>query len=116
MGIIEEELELALGKGNILSILRNDVSAVIDECKLIGSKAVIKGDLVINALYCTTEGNAEVYENKIDTSENEKENAQIALNECLTEIREGKYFPINKNVEDYIKKLDTAPSLIQSLI
>ena len=63
--VIEEELELALGKGNILSILRNDVSAVIDECKLIGSKAVIKGDLVINALYCTTEGNAEVYENKI---------------------------------------------------
>lgn len=63
--VIEEELELALGKGNILSVLRNDVSAVIDECKLIGSKAVITGDLLINALYCTAEGNAEVYENKI---------------------------------------------------
>ncbi len=63
--IIEEELELALGKGNIISILRNDVTPVIDECKLIGSKAVVAGDVMINALYCTAEGNAEIYENKI---------------------------------------------------
>lgn len=63
--VIEEELELSNGKGAIMSVLRCDASTVIDECKLIGSKAVVSGDLIINALYCTEDGNAEVFDSKI---------------------------------------------------
>lgn len=63
--VIEEDLELSNGSSSILSVLRSDARTVIDECKLIGNKAVVSGDLIINALYCTDEGNAEIYENKI---------------------------------------------------
>lgn len=63
--VIEEELEISRGSGAVRTVLRNDVRTIVDECELIGNKAVIKGDIVINALYSTEEGNMELYENRI---------------------------------------------------
>ncbi len=63
--VIEEDLELSRGSGAIRSVLRSDARAITEQCKLIGSKAVVKGDIMINALYCTDEGNVEKYENRI---------------------------------------------------
>lgn len=63
--VIEEDLELSRSSGAIKSILRSDTRAMVEQCKLIGSKAVVKGDIAINALYCTEEGNVEKYENRI---------------------------------------------------
>ncbi len=63
--MIEEELELGRGSAAVRSVLRSDARAVVDECKMVGNKAVIKGDVVVNALYCTEEGTTELYENRI---------------------------------------------------
>ncbi len=63
--VIEEDLELSRGSGNILSVLRSDVNTIIEQCKLIGKKAVIKGDITVNVLYCTEDGNVEKCENRI---------------------------------------------------
>lgn len=63
--MLEEELELGRGSAAVRSVLRSDARAVVDECKMVGQKAIIKGDVVINALYCADDGSTELYENRI---------------------------------------------------
>lgn len=54
--IIEDELELGQGQPAIRNLLRSDARAVVNECKIISNKAVIKGELMINALYIPDDG------------------------------------------------------------
>lgn len=63
--VIEEDLELTRGSGSIKSVLRSDARAIVEQCKLIGNKAVVKGDITVNALYCTDEGKVEKYESRV---------------------------------------------------
>jgi len=63
--VIEEELELSRGNSAIKSILRSEARAVVEDCKIVGNKAIVGGDIIINALYCTDDGNTELYENKV---------------------------------------------------
>jgi len=63
--VIEEDLELSHSSSAIKSIIRCDSRAVLEQCKLIGNKAVIKGDVILNALYCTVNGSVEKYESRI---------------------------------------------------
>lgn len=63
--VIEEELELGRGGSAIRSVIRSDARAVIDESKIMGGKAVIKGDIIVNALYCTEEDTVGLYENSV---------------------------------------------------
>ena len=63
--VIEEELELNNGNDCIKGVLRSDARAIIDECKIVTNKALIKGDIIVNALYCTEENTIEKYENRI---------------------------------------------------
>lgn len=63
--VLEEELELNIGNNSIKSILRSDSRAIVEDCKLVSNKAVIKGYIVINVLYCTDDERIEFYENRI---------------------------------------------------
>lgn len=49
---IEEELELGNGQPSIKHILRYDARAVKTDCKIIGGKIVVRGELKVFALYC----------------------------------------------------------------
>ena len=63
--VVEEELELSRGNTNIASVLRHEVRPIIDECKMVGNKAVVTGDLIICALYCSTDSEVCKYENRV---------------------------------------------------
>ena len=63
--IIEEELELSPSNTNISSVLRHEVRPIISECKMVGNKAVISGDLIICALYCASDNQVQKYENRV---------------------------------------------------
>lgn len=54
--IVEEELELEEDKSSIRSLLRADARALSSECKIISNKAVVKGELLVEVLYCPEEG------------------------------------------------------------
>lgn len=54
--IVEEELELDQNQPAIRSLLRCDARALSSECKIISNKAVVKGELLVEALYCPEEG------------------------------------------------------------
>lgn len=54
--MVEEELELAQGQPSIRSLLRCDARALSSECKIISNKAVVKGELLAEVLYCPEEG------------------------------------------------------------
>ena len=84
--IIEEDLELSRNSGPIKSVLRNEAQAKVDQCKLIGNKAVVKGELIINALYCTDEGKVEKYENRIPFNQIVDINLEGENCECDAEI------------------------------
>ena len=67
--LIEEELELSRGNSAINSIIRCDAKAVSEGCSLVGNKALIKGEIIINVLYCSDSGSTELYENRIPFSQ-----------------------------------------------
>lgn len=54
--IMEEELEVAQNQSSIRSLLRCDARALATECKIISNKAVVKGELLAEILYCPEEG------------------------------------------------------------
>ena len=85
--IIEEDLELSRNSGPIKTVLRNEAQAKVDQCKLIGNKAVVKGELIINALYCTDEGKVEKYENRIPFNQIVDINLEGENCECDAEIK-----------------------------
>lgn len=53
--IIEDELLISSSKPDINYILRQDALPIINECKLIGDKAVVKGSVKIDVLYCSAD-------------------------------------------------------------
>ncbi|MDO4742894.1 MAG: DUF3794 domain-containing protein [bacterium] len=68
--IIEEEIALAQAGDSYLNILRYDTIAIANDCKIVGGKAVIKGELIINALYSTeSNGGTECIKNTIPFSQ-----------------------------------------------
>ncbi len=67
--LIEEELELSRGNSAINSIIRCDAKAFSTDCTLLGSKAMVKGEILINVLYCNDLGVTELYENRIPFSQ-----------------------------------------------
>lgn len=56
--VIEEDVELGQGQPPIESLLRYDANACIRESKIINDKIIVKGDLIISALYCSEDGNS----------------------------------------------------------
>ncbi len=85
--VIEEDLELSRSSGAIKSILRSEARAIVEQCKLIGNKAVVKGDITINALYCTDEGAVEKYENRIPFNQILDLNVEGDECECDAELK-----------------------------
>ena len=68
--ILNDEIELSQGKQSIRSLLRTDARAVASECKIISNKIIVKGELLLSALYCGEEnGEAEVLESAIPLSQ-----------------------------------------------
>ena len=51
-----ETLELSYGKAPIQSIVRSRGGVTLSECRPSGGKAVVKGELTVRLLYCTTAG------------------------------------------------------------
>ena len=85
--VIEEDLDLSRSSGSIKSVIRSDTRAVVEQCKLIGNKAVVKGELTVNALYCTDEGKVEKYENRIPFNQIVDMNIEGDDCECVAEIK-----------------------------
>lgn len=54
--IIEEETEIGAGAKDVNCIIRYDGTATVKESKLLAGKAVVKGELGINLLYCNDDG------------------------------------------------------------
>ncbi len=50
--MIEEELKIAESKSPIRNIIRNNVTAVVKETKVISGKVMVKGECRISILYC----------------------------------------------------------------
>lgn len=50
--IIEDEIRIGQGQPSIKSLLRYDARACIKETKVIDGKAVVKGEITVNLLYC----------------------------------------------------------------
>jgi len=68
--IVEDEIELGQGKPSIRSLIRCDARAVINETKIISNKAIIKGELMVSALYCPdTDGRPQLLESTIPFSQ-----------------------------------------------
>ncbi len=85
--VIEEDLELSKSTTTIKSILRSDFRAVLEQCKLIGNKAVVKGDILLNALYCTVQGTVEKYESRIPFNQIVDINIEGIDCECDAELK-----------------------------
>lgn len=54
--VLEEEIDLSDDQPSIRSVLRADGRVVSAECKVISNKAVVKGEMMLNALYCPDDG------------------------------------------------------------
>lgn len=55
--ILEEDIRIGQGKPAVKSILRYDTSVSVKDTKVINGKAVVKGDMTVNILYCAEETN-----------------------------------------------------------
>ena len=68
--IIEEEIDLGQGKPAINSIIRKKACAVINECKIISNKAVVKGDMMLKILYAPSpDGRPQCFETTLPFSQ-----------------------------------------------
>ncbi len=85
--VIEEDLELSRSSSNIKSILKSDARAILEQCKIIGSKAVVKGDITINALYCTEDNAVEKFENRVPFNQIVDLNIEGEDCKCDAELR-----------------------------
>lgn len=57
---LEDEISVGANKQSISKILRRSARVLINECKIISNKVVVKGEIKIEILYCTTEGSRPV--------------------------------------------------------
>lgn len=55
---IKEELELAYGKPPISELLDSSATAVLTDYKLIANKVILKGEILLHTLYCTSDAAA----------------------------------------------------------
>ena len=53
--LIEEEIKTGEGQPSIKNILRFDANSCVKETKIVKDKAVVKGELTVNILYCSEE-------------------------------------------------------------
>lgn len=51
--IIEEEIKIGDGQPTIKNILRFDANSTVKETKIVKDKAVVKGEVAVNILYCS---------------------------------------------------------------
>lgn len=51
--MMEEEIEIGQAQPPVRALLRYDTSVMIRECKLLNEKAIVKGEIVLNAVYNT---------------------------------------------------------------
>lgn len=63
--VFEEDLELDRNDTLIKSVFRKSVYGVIEECKMLGSKAAVKGDLIVKILYTDENDKFITYDGKI---------------------------------------------------
>lgn len=54
---IEDEIQISQNAPAIEKVIRNSATATITECKFISGKAVVKGDVKLEILYCPTQSN-----------------------------------------------------------
>ncbi len=62
---LEDEIGIGTNQNSISKILRSHATAVINECKIITNKIVVKGQLNISILYCTVQSSRPVLVNHI---------------------------------------------------
>ncbi len=53
--VIDEEITLPQSLPAAHHIIRNDATATVTDCKVITNKVIVKGNLCVSMLYCTTE-------------------------------------------------------------
>lgn len=53
--ILEEEIMLGAGQPEIKYVLRQNAVAMVSECKIISDKAVVKGNVKVEIIYCSVE-------------------------------------------------------------
>lgn len=51
--MLEEEIEIGQAQLSVRMLLRYDTSVIIRECKLLNEKAIVKGEIILNAVYNT---------------------------------------------------------------
>lgn len=67
--ILEDEIEIGQGQPDILSLVKYECCPVLKECRLMGGKAVIKGEMQISMLYTCEKGNLHTLKNTIPFSQ-----------------------------------------------
>ena len=92
--ILDEEIELSGGQGDIRSLIRYDASAAITDCKLLQNKASVKGELIITMLYCPKSGAAQTVRSTLPFSQlieiegaNDTCSCEAKANVCYLEIK-----------------------------
>lgn len=67
--LLEEEIDIGNSQPDIRCLIRYDAAVSISERKLLAGKAMIKGETVVNLLYCTEQGEAQPLDSKIPFSQ-----------------------------------------------
>lgn len=67
--LADDELTLPQTAGSIESIIRSSTDVVLDECKVVAGKAVIKGNVAVNVLYRSSNDNCESFSSAIPFEE-----------------------------------------------
>lgn len=67
--MIDEEFSLPSGAQMAQGIIRYNCTPFVNDCKIIGNKAVTKGDLLLNAVYYDIDGKTERFTEKIPFSQ-----------------------------------------------
>ena len=67
--LVEDELLISSDKPDVNYILRRNAVAIINECKQIGEKAIIKGNIKVDILYCTVNNTPAVFNETIPFSQ-----------------------------------------------
>lgn len=89
--IIGDEIELPDDKPPIGSLLRHDERIVIDECKMVSNKAVVKGNMLIDIVYLDDSGEIRVYNYSLPISQivdldSTNEDCDVSVNVVICSI------------------------------
>lgn len=67
--LIEDDIEIGQGQPDILALIKYDAVPVLKECRLMGSKAVVKGEMQLSILYTCEKGILHTLKNSIPFSQ-----------------------------------------------